>query len=340
MLKIFLCILLSLPVCGQVPVKEKIYHDKSGLKIPASLSMTSSSIATQVNKMFTKDEEKLRALYKWVVFNIAYDTDSMYAINWNKGGEAIITEALRRRKGVCENFAALFTDLARNAGFKSFVVHGYTKFNNYISRSGHSWCAVELNGNWLLCDPTWDTKGDYQYFLVKPDNFIEDHMPFDPLWQLSEHPISHHQFTAGQKTGTSFFNYKDSIEAFIQMTAIQRLENTLGRLDPENKNELIRNRAAFVKMQAGLVYEDMDMVLYNSAVENVNKVVELYNTYLQNQSAAKDATLQPLHTAKILLDNAEGNIALIGKYSPNYQYDTETLQQKIKGLHDKINKLP
>ena len=77
-------------------------------------------------------------------------------INSDINPEARITVALRRRKGVCENFAAIFNDICLKAGLTSFVVSGYTKQSGAVDKTGHSWCAVFINKNWYLCDPTWD----------------------------------------------------------------------------------------------------------------------------------------------------------------------------------------
>ena len=148
---------------------------------------------------FDSERTKVRAIYAWVTTNLKYDKDSANIINSDINPEAKITVALRRRKGVCENFAAIFNDICLKTGLTSFVINGYTKQSGTVDKTGHSWCAVFINKNWYLCDPTWDEGSglNSKYFLVQPTEFIESHMPFDPLWQLLNYPISHEQFYSG-----------------------------------------------------------------------------------------------------------------------------------------------
>jgi hypothetical protein len=58
-------------------------------------------------------------------------------------------------------------------------------------------------------------------------------MPFDPLWQLLDHPISNKEFRQGftrSKKETPVFNYKDSIAAYLQSDTLQQMEATSRRM--------------------------------------------------------------------------------------------------------------
>src|SRR5665647_1467877 len=189
---LFLCLYICCsPILKGQDFNDFAAIDHKALHIPATETYSTASIAGYVQSNFKTDREKLRAIYTWVITNIRYDTDSMYHINWSMYPEEKISATLRRRKGVCENYAALFTDIALKSGIQSFVVSGYTKQWGSVNRAGHSWCAVYLQQEWFLCDPTWDKdcRGNTKYFLVNPAQFIESHMPFDPLWQLLEYPL-------------------------------------------------------------------------------------------------------------------------------------------------------
>ena len=53
------------------------------------------------------------------------------------------------------HYAAVFNDLANKVGVRTYVIEGYTKQYGKIATLGHSWCASQLDGKWLLFDPTW-----------------------------------------------------------------------------------------------------------------------------------------------------------------------------------------
>ena len=65
----------------------------------------------------------------------------------------------------------------------------------------HAWNAVHINGTWKLMDPTlgagyWDLRKNIfvkkfqdHFFFTEPSNFIKDHFPGKPQWQLLNEPI-------------------------------------------------------------------------------------------------------------------------------------------------------
>ena len=319
--------------------------DRKIKAIPDSQTHSTNAIAAFINTHFTSDLDKVRAAYTWVVHNIKYDTDSMYAINWNMGGSLKITESLRRRKGVCENFSGIFIDILSKAGLQGVTIDGYTKQANVVNKTGHTWSAVNLDNTWYLFDPTWDKDRvhGYQYFKVTPGDLANSHMPFDPLWQFTENPITHREFQEG-RPGKNYAmpGYADSIKAFMRLSELDKLHATARRMNEIDKtSDLLRNRKAFLAMQIATVYEDRDMQLYNSSVFDLNKATEAYNNFvskLQAQGVAdlsKEYTLH-LEPALLLLNHSIQRIADIGKYLPNYQYDPTSLKLRILEMADKI----
>src|SRR5690242_15377433 len=101
---------------------EKVY-----VNIPASRTATSAAIAGYINSHFQTDQQKIAAIYSWITRNIKYDADSIHYVILDEDNHERVSFALRRKRGVCENFAALFTDLATQCGINSFVVEGFTK---------------------------------------------------------------------------------------------------------------------------------------------------------------------------------------------------------------------
>ncbi len=101
--------------------------DKKALLIPDSLTRSTEAIAANINANFHSNEDRVRAAFIWVAANIRYDVPNMYAINYYEKKEDKIAKPLQTRQGICENYAALFTDICQKAGIRAFVVEGYVK---------------------------------------------------------------------------------------------------------------------------------------------------------------------------------------------------------------------
>jgi len=68
---------------------------------------------------FKTDNEKVRGIFVWVAGNIQYDIENMFAINFYERKEDKILKPLKTRKGICENYAALFNDICLKSGMLS-----------------------------------------------------------------------------------------------------------------------------------------------------------------------------------------------------------------------------
>ncbi|MCB0472404.1 MAG: transglutaminase domain-containing protein, partial [Flavobacteriaceae bacterium] len=81
-------------------------------------------LAAQITKDFTKDEEKVRAVYYWLASNISYDMDAYFndstyvsftyvdAEDFRRKSAAIdaysVRSTFKKRRAVCEGFAQSF----------------------------------------------------------------------------------------------------------------------------------------------------------------------------------------------------------------------------------------
>lgn len=317
--------------------------------IPRAETFSTTSIAGYINRYYKTEIEKLSAAYSWVASNISYDTDSIYVINSEKTPDTKITGALRRRKGVCENFAAIFNDIANKCNIASYEVAGYTKQNGTIDKTGHTWCAVFYNNEWLFCDPTWDAGfNNYaRYFLVKPTVFIQSHMPFDPLWQLLDHTVSHEDFYSGNiypKKNKPLFNFSDSVNAYLDMSEQQQLESTSYRIRQAGiPNELVKARNTYINMKISILVQDKIMNLYNAAVELFNSANNILNDFI-NFRNNRFMPLKPekdiykmISPADLLLQQAYNKIAELETIPDNFQYDPGILKNRLDVLSGKLD---
>ena len=325
---------------------EKNYLDNLMQRIPVAETYATTNIAKYVIENFSTDDKRLLAIYKWITENMKYDTDSANIINLGSlDANAKISSALRRRKGVCENYAAVFIDICTKAGIKSYMVDGYTKQYGTLDKSGHAWCAVFIKSSWFLCDPTWDEgKGTRKYFMLPPSEMIKSHMPFDPMWQLLNYPIKHKEFYDGDFYSNKrkpFFNYTDSIESYFQLDSLQKFKATALRIQQSGlENNMVKNRLAYAKMHVELIRQQKDVDLYNSAMADLRNAAELYNQFLDHRnkkfsSTTDDALQKLLMEIDLKFAAALKKLKVIDETEAVFQFSTEEVREKIKALETK-----
>jgi transglutaminase/protease-like cytokinesis protein 3 len=196
-------------------------------------------LADKLTTPLRTEEEKFRAIYKWICNNIEYDY-SLYIKGkqrerklkdealqaWNKSFSSVVFKTLlNKQKTVCSGYAYLVKALASQAGLHCVMIDGYgrTSQSNIGGKgnANHSWNAVQLNGKWYLCDATWSAGGydtessskfikkfDDSYFLAEPSMFIRNHYPLDSAWTLLNHKPTLNNFLNGPLFYSNAFRYK------------------------------------------------------------------------------------------------------------------------------------
>ena len=264
--------------------------DKKALLLPDEQAKTTEAISHFVNANFKTEKEKVRAVFIWVASNIRYDIDNMYAVNFYEKEEEKILKPLKTRKGICENYAALFVDICRKCGIKCLEIDGYCNQNGVQDYLSHAWCAAMVEGTWYLFDPTWGSgyietgrfhkRIDNVYFMAKPSTFITSHMPFDYMYQFLEYPITNQEFYDGRtypNKSKPYFNFKDSILAYEKMDTIDQLMITAYRIQKMG----MRNSMLFDQLQhIQTLIENHKVQLFNDAAAEYNAGANLYNDFI------------------------------------------------------------
>ena len=182
--------------------------DRHALSASPEASRSIPVLAKYLTDPFSRDDEKARAIFRWVAENIDYDVKGFFSGRIKRESSGNV---LKSRKAVCEGYSGLFEQLARAAGLEVVSISGYAKGYGYSSggkipdRTNHAWNAVKIGGKWKLLDCTWgaghvDDQREYvrkftpHYFFTPPSEFIYDHFPEDPHWQLLEKPVSRDEF--------------------------------------------------------------------------------------------------------------------------------------------------
>lgn len=250
----------------------------------ASLN-TTGDIADLIDSKYDNPRGKIHAAYAWVTSNIHYSKDSSLIINRGMGPQARIDVALKRRKGVCENFSAIFSAICNHLGFTAVVIEGYTRQHGSLDYAGHSWSAVLFENDWYLFDPTWDVgkSSGFRYFMRSGSDFINDHIPFDPIWQMLEYPYLFNDFDRGnQRSKKAIFHYRDSIAHYLESDSLARYLAAERRISKGKvMNQSSREYLKLVKSRLEEVRQQDQIEWYNAAITLMNEVSHGLNAFIE-----------------------------------------------------------
>ena len=159
-------------------------------------------ISKFISRDFQTEEEKVRAIYSWIIQNIAYEPDEYKKFDYrfsnyrerNKKEEVtrnkIINRTLQKGIAVCEGYAFLFERLCELQGITNYLVRGDTKTTiegiGKEFNTNHMWNVAIIDGKSHLFDPTWGAgkynqkfikEPSYFYYKTPPEQFIKTHYP-------------------------------------------------------------------------------------------------------------------------------------------------------------------
>jgi len=288
-------------------------------QIPDSLTKTTKGIAKYVKLNYSKPNDQSRAIFTWIAKNIQYDIENMFAINFYQNTNEIIANVLKTRKGICMSYAELFSDIANKVGIKTYVISGYTKQNGFVDYIPHAWCAALIDSAWFLFDPTWGSgyvqNGKFvkqinnNYYQAKPEQIIKSHMPFDPLWQFLNYPVTNQEFYEGKtqiNNKKEFFNFKDTLQVFEKQSEIEQLIASSNRIEKNGvKNSLVFDRLQHNKREIEYYNNKKIVDSYNSAVNSFNKGIDLLNVFIDYRNK-QFTPKKPDAEIKQMVDTVDG----------------------------------
>jgi hypothetical protein len=108
--------------------------------------------AGKLTEGLENDEEKIKAVYNYLVDNYKYDYDKLDKLSYDYLPDI---ESFNKSKiGICYDFASLFAGMLRSAGIPTKLVKGYAEgIKGY-----HAWNEVYINSldEWVTIDTTND----------------------------------------------------------------------------------------------------------------------------------------------------------------------------------------
>ncbi len=155
--------------------------------------------SNEICRGLTNDWDKVFAIYTYVTNELIYDDLQLDDEKYVYQDDA--PTLIRRKIGICEGFANVFTALCRVQGIPSVVQFGTTQtFEDYLADKekrdsefpNHAWSSVYLGNKWYFVDPTFDNMnhytgkdrnngkitrdtGRYDYYLIGLEAFSMEH---------------------------------------------------------------------------------------------------------------------------------------------------------------------
>jgi hypothetical protein len=232
----YILALFATSALAQVPALHgpelKHYHriSKRSQSAPDNDSYSTYFLAKYLTDPANTELTKIRSIYVWMAHNITYDMKGFKAKELPDYRPKAV---LNSKIAVCEGYARLFSELCNEAGIRSEIIRGYSKGYGYnegdkFEVTNHAWNAVFLAGHWKFIDVTWAARKSNdsrivrtfsnQYFLTPPKEFIQNHLPEIPSWQLLSDPVSKEDFEENSiNINSGTFNYQDSLAMLLNM---------------------------------------------------------------------------------------------------------------------------
>ncbi|MCX6288115.1 MAG: hypothetical protein NTY96_13475 [Bacteroidetes bacterium] len=352
------------PLHAQV-IDELKAADVIALNAPDSCQSSVAVLGRYFATAFKDPTFRLRAIYTWTAMKISYDVANMGNVNAATPFNEMVNKTMQTRTAVCQGYASVFKALCDACAIRAYVVNGYTRQNGHINDISHAWIIAGLDSSYYGFDPTWG--GGYmsnrnyvkqfneQFFMIKPQNLIQDHMPFDPMWECLNYPVNNLDFNNAKTipaNGTAFFACTDSINAYLVLgskeqclAALRRLEvagviNNLlmewskylrGCIANENLNAVVSEKNKYVRM-----FNDA-VTSYNNCIYAFNQYADYWNTQF-TPSKAEPEIVGMLDLCYSYLDSCKKNLAEVIAGDPDMKQSTDQLKLAIDVAQDNLDK--
>lgn len=165
-------------------------------------------LAAALAEPFERDFDKVRAFFRWITINIAYDVVHLKNGSYSQA-DLSAEGCLLSRKAVCQGYCNLFKALCDSEGFECVTIRGFARTDllsvDTMNVPNHVWNAFNVDGTWHFVDVTWacgTLKSDFTFntefngvfWMTDAEFFLNSHFPEDRNWQLNPIRITKEDF--------------------------------------------------------------------------------------------------------------------------------------------------
>jgi len=96
-------------IFGQNNTTVLLSQDKKNINVERRIAKNPGNLVAYLKQGKTDDKSKFDAIFSWVASNITYDYNTYYSSNGS--GRTNFKKLLRRKKGICMDYASLMDTL-------------------------------------------------------------------------------------------------------------------------------------------------------------------------------------------------------------------------------------
>jgi len=130
-----------------------------------SEKMNTVNVAKELTKNKTTELEKIEVCYQYMVKQFKYDYAKLKNLEYDY--IPVIDDVVKKKLGICYDYAAVLSSMLRSLDIKSKLIMGYsTNVKEY-----HAWNEIFINGKWVTVDTTYDSQMEnlkIKYEFEKP----------------------------------------------------------------------------------------------------------------------------------------------------------------------------
>ena len=318
----FLCLfflhIAPLSMSGQIFARI----DSLAMKAPLLAQRSPLDLAAYCRANADNQLEAVRFYFVWVARNIRYDESLSVVSNADfDHGKQSPQYVFSSKQAVCTGYSRLLEHLCRLSDIPVMYVAGYGKeLINNDSIETHAWNVIKVNGGWALFDVTWasntlesessELDEDFErYFMPTPEAFQKGHLPYDPVFQLTNEMITRQAFFKSNTMALKHAEDADSQKPEADCVSILNRDYALDSLSftieshrrglafmPEDANIVIKLRGALKQKQYWLTKNAQDILFDFS--KTADKTLNKLSIYALKEWAERlEKLAEPLQTA-------------------------------------------
>jgi len=343
---IFLAIVLFLLSCNLCNAQR--YFITDAINAHKKKFKTLDSLILFLDKEGANDTEKAYGAYYWIARNVKYDIKKFMQ---GEPSNMLPEDVFKKRLAVCHGYSLLYEYMCNKLHVECHLVVGspntsYKKLTHKITRPTHGWNVIKLDSTWYLVDVTWASGGvldekfkahfNQDFFKVAPRDFVKNHLPEMPMWQLLETTVPVKTFEGGSKAIAAYYNqnppsyfyYKDTIQAYLAKDSVHQLISAGEMALAFNPSNTLTLAYAIINTTGDLIkslpkaFDESTYSISDSLIQRIQYAKVL----LKKSKATDQATKENMSTGKLNCFMYAGTLYLL---------QSEYLQKGI--LNDSIN---
>lgn len=183
-----------------IPFDEKIFNYKDSI----SPNLTFDETCEKIEYFCDNDTQRVILIAGWFFNYFNFNTLKFYTGDIIKDYQTIFDS----KTGLCGDYAVLFSEFCKKMNIQNEIIEGYVpEIGSDIQvfyTTNHAWNVVKINNQWYHCDIlsfsgyietidyftlVFTKKIKTECLLTTNTMFYKNHIPADPIWQLSEFPL-------------------------------------------------------------------------------------------------------------------------------------------------------